>query len=395
MSANNDDIFMSDGPKNPWGKPSGGSRGPSRSEDDRPRRPQGGGGGGRGPNGPDFDFDDFLRKTRHNFGDGFKFTGGVIVIGLIIVFALWIASGFFRVQPGEHAVIKRFGAYNRTQDDPGLGFHLPSPIESVEKVNVTLVRKIHIGFAEGSGYRNSSGTRDVPEESLMLTADANIVDIDVEVQWNIADAGDYMFNIKEQIDTLKKSAESALREVVGQTNLQPIITQGRTEVAERIRERLQKMMDDYGSGIAIKEVLIQDATVHPDVTAAFEDVVAALQDAEKFQNEATIYRNDIIPKARGEAIKMLQEAEGYKQSQIAKATGDAKRFDEIYQAYVRGKDVTKERIYIETMEEIYSQAQKVIVDQEQGATGVLPYLPLDNNQPPSSPTIRRNTLSNR
>jgi membrane protease subunit HflK len=227
----------------------------------------------------------------------------------------------------------------------------------------------------------------------MLTADANIVDIDVEVQWNIADADKYLFNIKEQIDTLKKSAESALREVVGQTNLQPIITQGRTEVAERIRERLQKMMDDYGSGIAIKEVLIQDATVHPDVTAAFEDVVAALQDAEKFQNEATIYRNDIIPKARGEAIKMLQEAEAYKQSQIAKATGDAKRFDEVYQAYVRGKDVTKERIYIETMEDIYRKAQKVIVDQENGSTGVLPYLPLNNNQMPSSPTIRRN-LSN-
>lgn len=414
MSADNDDIFMNDGPKNPWGAPGGkpgsnrGGRGSSSGSrnggSDRERKNYGG--GGRGPNGPDFDIDDFLRRARNNLGDGFKFGGGLIVIGLLVVLGLWMASGIYRVQPGEHAVIKRFGAYNRTQTDPGLGFHLPSPIESVKTVNVALVRKIHIGFDEGGTSRFSggkTGARDIPEESLMLTADANIVDIDVTIQWNIADASKYFFNIRDQIDTLKKSSESALREVVGQTNLQPLITQKREQAAERIRNVLQEMMDDYGSGIAIKEVLIQDATVHPDVTAAFEDVVAALQDAEKFQNEATIYRNDIIPKARGQAIKMMQQAEAYKQSEIAKATGDAKRFDEVRQAYLKGKDVTRERIFIETMEEVFKNAQKIIVDQEKGSAGVLPYLPLGNSMngggasssSPAAPNIRYNSMNNR
>jgi len=402
MSDMSDDIFHNDGPKNPWGKGSndkGSASGPSVGGGGRGTNGGSGNGGGagggrgRGPsghNGPDFDLDDLLRRTRNNFGDGFKFSRNIVMLIILAVIGLWVSSGVYRVQPGEHAVIQRFGEYNRTQEQPGLGYHLPTPIETVKKLNVTLDRRIHIGFQEENLRRGGTQKRDIPQESLMLTSDANIVDIDVVVLWNIAEAYKYMFNIRDQEDTLKKSAESVLREVVGQTNLQPIITEGRDEVAERIKLKLQETMDTYGSGISIKQILIQGATVHPDVIPAFDDVVAALQDAEKFQNEATIYRNDIIPKARGEAIKMLQEAQGYKQSEIAKATGDSQRFTEVYTAYLKGKDVTKERIYIETMEDVLKNATITIIDQEAGGQGVLPYLPLSGGQ---AQQPRRNTSS--
>lgn len=355
--------------KNPWGSGGGNNNGP--------RRPS----GGNGPRGPEMpDIEDLLRRTRGMGGGfgGFQPERSVITI-LIVVFAvLWLSSGVYRVQPGEHAVIQRFGAFQRTQEQPGLGFHLPYPIETSQKLNVTLDRRVHIGFDEGGFNRaGMMQKRDIPAESLMLTADANIVDIDVVVLWNISEADKYIFNIRDQEDTLKKSAESALREVVGQTNLQPIITEGRDDVASRIKSVLQSMMDSYDAGIAIRQVLIQDATVHPEVIDAFDDVVAAIQDAEKFQNEATIYKNDILPKARGEAIKMVQEAQGYKQSQIARATGDAQRFQEVYEAYLTGKNVTKERIYIETMEEVLKNAQTTIIDNGSSGAGVLPYLPLD------------------
>jgi membrane protease subunit HflK len=396
MSDHSDEILMNEEPKNPWGKPSGSKGGANQSSGEHRSGNQGGsrrgGGNGGGPQGPDFDIEDLLRKTRDNFGGGFKFSGNIIIIAILVFLALWLSSGLYRVQPGEHAVIQRFGEYLRTQEQPGLGFHLPNPIESVKKLNVTLDRRIHIGFQEGVSRRGGTQKMDIPQESLMLTSDANIVDIDVVVLWNIAEAYKFLFNIRDQEETLKKSAESALREVVGQTNLQPIITEGRDDVAVRIKQRLQETMDAYGSGISIKQVLIQDATVHPDVIEAFDDVVAALQDAEKFQNEATIYRNDIIPKARGEAIKMLQEAQAYKESQIAKSTGDSQRFTEVYRAYLEGKEVTKERIYIETMEKVFANTQKIIIDQESGGQGVLPYLPLGSSSPSSSNAPQRSTM---
>ncbi len=358
--------------KNPWG--AGGNKG---------RGPSSGGPKGSGPEIPDIDA--LLRKTRQNFGGGMRPEKGLIGLVILVLAGLWLSSGVYLVQPGENAVIQRFGAYLRTQEQPGIGFHLPYPVETSQKVNVTLDRRIHIGFEEtGIGRTGVVQKRDIPAESLMLTADANIVDIDVVVLWNISEAYKYLFNIREQEDTLKKSAESALREVVGQTKLQPIITEGRDDVATRIKTVLQASMDSYGSGIAIRQVLIQGATVHPSVIDAFDDVVAAIQDAEKFQNEATIYKNDILPKARGEAIKMIQEAQGYKQTQIAKSTGEASRFQEVYEAYLTGKDVTRERIYIETMEAVLKNAQKTIIDQQSGGSGVIPYLPLGAQNAPQN-----------
>lgn len=353
--------------KNPWGQ---GPKTPSNSNQS-PQRPQG--------SGDIPDLDELLRKAKDKFGIGAgdNNQGGdkVVIIGIIIVALLWLASGFYRVLPNENAVIQRFGELTRTQTEPGMGYHLPWPVEQLTKVNVTEDRRMTIGFLGGN-----RGERDVPEESLMLTADANIVDIDVVVIWNIDNAHDFIFNIREQEDTIKRVAESTTREVIGQSRLQRIITTGREDIAQRIQKLTQDTLDSYKSGVSIKQVLVQDATVHPQVMEAFDDVVAASQDAERFQNEANIYKNDILPKARGEAIRLLQEAEGYKQARISRAQGEAERFSQLYDAYKGGRDVTRERIYIETMEGVMRDADKTIIDQEKGTQGVVPYLPLGKNR---------------
>ncbi|MAS87584.1 MAG: FtsH protease activity modulator HflK [Micavibrio sp.] len=351
---------------NPWGGSGGGSNNNSGG-----RRPTG---SSTPPNAPDLD--ELLRQAQARFKNQFPNQGNVIILIALIVLGLWLASGIYRVDPGEYAVIQRFGKHERTQVTEGLGYAFPSPIEKTTIVNVQEFRKLEIGFRDSSTGRRSGAKQKVTEESLMLTSDANIVDLDLVVFWNISNAEDFIFNIKDVEATIKKVAESAIREVVGQTKLQPIITKGRDRVAQRAQAIMQQNLDDYKSGVSIRQVLIQDATVHPEVLPAFEDVVAAIQDAETYQNEATIYANDIIPKARGEAIQKLQQAEAYKASQITKSEGDAKRFTEVYQAYLKGKDVTKERIYIETMEKVLKNAKKTIIDQEQGSSGVVPYLPL-------------------
>lgn len=352
--------------KNPWGQ------GPSRpTQNNVPPKS-----GGDIP-----DLDELLRKAKESFGIGGGSgssdadSGKIIIVGIIIVALLWLGSGFYRVLPNENAVIQRFGALTRTQTEPGMGYHLPWPVESLTKVNVTEDRRMTIG-GESISSRTGSGL----SESLMLTSDANIVDLNVVVIWNIENAHNFIFNIRDPENTIKRVTESTTREIVGQTKLQPIITTGREQLAQRIQKLTQDTLDSYQSGIAVRQVLIQAATVHPDVMEAFDDVVAAGQDAERFQNEASIYKNDIIPKARGEAIQIIQEAKGYKDANIAKAKGDTERFNQLYEAYVSGKDVTRERIFIETMESIMKNADKTIISQEKGTQGVVPYLPLNNSR---------------
>jgi membrane protease subunit HflK len=362
--------------KNPWGN--------QNNNDKGGQNPWGSNGSHQGEPPPDLD--EMLRKAQENLRQVMpgNFGGGKIVfLSILAILALWLASGFYIIVPGEHGVIQRFGAWERTQVNEGLGYHLAWPIETVEKVNVTEVRRMGIGFIESFNRGGGSQKRDIPDESLMLTSDANIVDLDMEVQWNIKSAEDYLFNIKDQENTIKKVAESAIREVVGQTEMFPIITQARTEVAQRVRDIMSKNLDEYKSGVNIMQVLIQQAEVHPDVQNAFQDVQSAKQDAEDVQNRAEAHREDILPKARGVAIQMLQEADAYKQSTIARATGDASRFKSVYQAYLKGQDVTKERIYIETMEDVLQNAQKIILDQEGdgGGQGVVPYLPLNEIKP--------------
>lgn len=372
--------------KNPWG-----NRG--KSNGGGPRNPWGGGGG---PGDPPPDLDEMLRRAQENLRQVMprNFKGGRIFgLGVAAVIALWLASGFYIVEPGTHAVEQRFGAWSDTKAEEGLGYHLPWPIETVEKVNVSQLRLMTIGFAEGMGRGGVAGRRDVPEESLMLTADANIVDLDLVVQWNIKSAEDFLFNIAAQENTIKKVAESAIREVVGQTPMFPIITQQRSEVANRAREIMVKTLDEYKSGVNITQVLIQEAEVHPDVQDAFQDVQSAKQDAIDVQNRAQAYREDIIPRARGEAIKMTQQAQAYKQAVTAKATGDAERFLAVYDAYLSGEDVTRKRIYIETMEEVLRNAQKIILDENGAGSGVVPYLPL-NELKPAAGTPRQDQTQN-
>lgn len=354
------------GRKNPWGS-GGGNNG------------QGGGGRGRGPDQPDID--ELLSRMQ----DGMKgfmpggFGGGKIILaGVGALAVLWLASGLYIVNPGEHAVVQRFGAWVRTIDSEGLKYHLPAPVETVSKFNVNQIRTMNIGFTGPVG-RTAAATpgRDVPEESLMLTSDFNIVDLDFVIQWDISSAEQFVFNIESPENTLRKVAQSAIREVVGQTQMFQIITTERGAVAENAKAIMQAILDEYKSGINITQVLINSAEVHPDVQSAFQDVQSAKQDAEDVQNRAQAYREDIIPKARGAASRITQEAQGYKQSVVARASGDADRFNSVLSAYQNGQDVTKERMYIETMESVLKNAQKIILDGNGSSNGgVVPYLPL-------------------
>ena len=368
---------MSDKKNNPWGNPKKGNTKSSKPSSGGSRKPSGGGyGGGSGNGGDPVDFDKMIRKAKDDFGGMIpgNLGGGAIglALGLLLLF-LFVTLCAYIVKPGEEAVIQRFGAWERTKSEPGLSFKFPWPVEQVTKVDVEQIRKMNIGFVQRYA-RGGNAVQDVPEESLMLTSDRNIVDVDLVIQWNIKSAEDYLFNIKNQESTVKKVVESAIREQVGQTNMFPIITTDRNEVAQKTTKIIQENLDEYNSGVRISQVLIQRAEVHPDVQEAFQDVQSAKQDAEDKQNRARAYREDILPKARGEAIKLVQGAQAYKQSTVAQANGDAERFNSVYESYLGGKEGTKKRMYLETMEEVLSNAQKIILDDKGGA---VPYLPLN------------------
>lgn len=374
--------------KNPWGNVRGsGGKKPS------PKPTNYGGGHRPSGNGSDpIDLDAIMRRAKDDFGGMLPGNLGGGAVGIImgaVLLVLFFTMCTFIVKPGEHAVIQRFGAWERTKVDEGLGFKFPWPVEAMSKVTVNEIRIMNIGFVEGIGRAASAQSRDIPEESLMLTSDRNIVDIDLVLQWNIKSAEDFIFNIKDQESTIKKVAESAIREQIGQTNMFPIITTERAAVAEKTREIIQVNLDEYNSGVNVTQVLIQRAEVHPDVQQAFQDVQSAKQDAEDVQNRARAYREDILPKARGEAIQLIQNAQAYKQSTVAKSNGDADRFNSIYESYLGGQDVTKKRIYLETMEEVLSNAQKIIIDGNGKGGGVVPYLPLNELQKPAPRTQQK------
>ena len=353
------------GPGNPWGRPQGG----------------GNGGGGGGPQPPDLE--DLLRRSQDRlrrampggFGSG---RGVAVVVGVLAL--IWLASGIYRVEADEQGVVLRFGEWTRTEQ-PGLRYRLPSPIETVLLPKVTRVNRIEVG------YRSSAGTgrndRDVPDESLMLTGDENIVDIDFTVFWVIKDAGNYLFKIRDPESTVKKAAESAMREVIGRTDLQPALTEARQQIETSTRQLLQTMLDEYQSGIEITQVQLQKADPPAPVIDAFNDVQRARADRERARNEAEAYRNDIIPRARGEAERLVQEASAYREQVVSLAQGDAERFRKVYEAYAQNKDVTARRMYLETMEEILRGRNKIIV--EGSAQNVVPYLPLNQLAPNAAP----------
>jgi membrane protease subunit HflK len=347
----------------PWGKPKGtGGNG-------------GGGGwmpGGRGPKDPGSELDALLRDIRRRFHMLF---GGGSHRGLIAAFsvflALWLASGIYQLQPGEQGVVLRFGKFDRLSA-PGLRYHLPTPFESVDVVNTEHIRNETLGGDPNSPpHGGSTGIGD--DEILMLTGDENIINVSFNVQWKVRDAKSFVFNIANQDETVRAVTESAVREVIGRTTLDSALTVGKSKVAADATRLTQETLNNYKAGIEVIEVNLLDASFPQAVVDAARDVQAARADQESARNKAEGYTNDILPKARGKAERTLQEAEAYKQQVVAQAQGAAARFLSVYQQYKQAEDVTRKRIYLETMEKILNGTSKVILD---GKTGVVPYLPL-------------------
>ncbi len=367
--------------ENPWGrKPSGGGN-------------SGGGmGGGRPPHssGPNpfekiiRDSQDKLRDAIHknnNGGDGYS----PFTIGFVVLTALWLASGVYRVNSDELGVVLRFGQYSRTTA-PGLNYRLPMPIESVIIPSVTTVNTVEIGNRAGAA--NNPGIRvakysaasDAVEnisleqtEGLMLTGDRNIVDIDFTVQWKI-DAGSpekFLFNMRNPEGNVKTVAESAMREVIGRNKLDDVLTGAQSQIAEDARNLMQQMFDEYDAGIEILAVNLSRPDVPQPVIGEFQDVKRAEQDKQTAESVAEGYRNEIIPRAKGDAAKMIQDAEAYKSKVIADATGNASRFKQIYTEYAQAKEVTKRRMYLETMEEVLKGMPKIVMEKG-GQVSVLP-----------------------
>ncbi len=388
-------MSHSGGP-NPWGSP-GGSGGGNQ-------RPPGGGGpwghgggpggpfGGRpGGQGPLPDFDALIARLqayiRSLLGGGARgrFSGGrgLAMIGLAVV-ALWLASGIYRVEPDEQGVVLRFGAFNRTTL-PGLNYHLPWPIEHALTPAVTRINRIEVGYRSiGAAQSEASAQnrRSVPEESLMLTGDENIIDINFAVFWKISDAVSYLFNVRNPDLVVKAVAESSMREVMGRTPIQPALTELRGQIASDVQRQTQQVLDNYKAGVEITGVQLQGVNPPAEVVESFVDVQRANTDAERMRNEAEAYRNDIVPRARGDAARIVAEGQGAKQASIAQATGQTQRFLSVFAAYQQAKEVTLRRMYIETMQDILTRSPALVVDDR--LKGLVPFLPLNPPNPVST-----------
>lgn len=359
----------------PWKNQGGGPWGSG------PKGPWGSGPQSSGPRPPDLE--DLLRRGQdklQTFLPGGNFSGmgiGLVVLAAVVI---WGLSGFFRVQSEELGVVLRFGKHVRTLG-PGLQYHLPYPIETVLLPKALRVSTLSIGMRVIDDSRRGGGTtiRDVPEESLMLTGDENIVDVDFTVLWRIKPdgVGDYLFNIQNPEGTVKAIAESAMRDIIGRSNIQPILTGARTTTEAAVLDQMQKILDGYGSGILVQQVQMQKVDPPSQVIDSFRDVQAARADLERLQNEAQTYANRVVPDANGRASQILQVAEGYKQQAVAEAKGQSARFLKVYEEYKKAPDVTRQRIYLETMEHVLGGADKLVLEGNASGQGVVPYLPLN------------------
>jgi membrane protease subunit HflK len=358
----------------PWTNNSGGGGGPWGGGGGRSGGPWGGGGGG-GFQQPDLEGllrkaqDQVRRYTPRGLGGG----KGIAAIGVILL-ALWVASGFYRVQPDEQGVVMRFGEFVRSTP-PGLNYALPVPIEHVMTPRVTRINRIDIGFRSSVEGVRPVPTRDVIEESLMLTGDENIIDIDFAVFWRIREAGEFLFNTRNPEQTVKSAAESTMREMIGRTPIQPALTEARAQIEQEVRRTTQAIMDSYRAGVEITQVQLQKVDPPAAVIDAFRDVQRANADRERVRSEAESFRNDVIPRARGEAERLVQEASGARESQVARANGEGQRFTSVLSAYSQARDITRLRMYLETMEEVLRENPKVIVDER--VNNVVPFLPLN------------------
>ncbi|MDB5652115.1 MAG: Protein HflK [Hyphomicrobiales bacterium] len=353
------------GPKGPWGQgPSGGSTPP--------------------------DLEELLRrsqdKLRQMMPGGALGGRGILVFGAIAL-AAWLSSGFYTVGPNEVGLNMVFGKYEK-KTTPGLNYNWPYPIGAVNKLKVTDRNSIEIGFVSREDSRRSSVQTQVdkPEESLMLTGDENIADVKFRVIWQIDPVRpeDFAFNVREPRETVKAVAESVMREIVGRTPIQRILTAERKVIEPAAQDLTQKVLNDYKAGVLILQVQLLSVDPPEQVIASFRDVTAAQQDLDRLRNEAEAYANRVVPEARGDAARIVQEAEGYREQTVNQAKGQTSRFDQVYQQYVKAPEVTRERLYLETMERVFEGSNKVIVDQN-GGTGVVPYLPLQGLSNPAPP----------
>jgi membrane protease subunit HflK len=370
-------------------------------------------GGGDGPQIPGPNIEDLTQQLRERFGHLFASAKGhglrrEAVLGLVgVVVVGWGLSGLYVVQPEEQAVVTRFGQYVG-ETGPGLNYHLPAPIEKVEKVSTASVRSLDIGAASGTDTSGSStdasstatdstvtpaATSDVPSADLMLTGDENIVDLNFTVQWRVNDPAKFLFRLSDPDSVVKMVAQSAMREVVGKTPLQDIMTTGRGQLQIQAQTLMQRVLDSYGAGVTIVEVQIRGANPPKEVIPAFREVINAGQDAETAVNQANAYRNRVVNEAKGDAAKIVQDAQGYQQQTVLEAQGDASRFAQVDAEYHRAPEVTRQRLYLETMQRVLSASNKVIVDTPKGSTApiVLPPDifrhgdPTQAQTPPSTP----------
>ncbi len=348
--------------------------------------PQWGGGGKSGP--PDLDelWRNFSQKLESLFSGkkggtpagqkpGFSLGGGIWLF-IAIAFVVWLASGFYIVNASDRGIVLRFGKYVETTM-PGPHWHLPYPIESAEIVDVSTVRTVEIG------YRNNIKSK-ILQESLMLTDDENIVDVQFAVQYIVKNPEAFLFNNRSPEDAVRQIAEAAIREVVGKSQMNFVLYEGREQVADQAAVLMQKILDLYKTGIEISKVTMQNAQPPEQVQAAFDDAVKANQDRARMKNEGQAYANDVVPRAAGDAARLVQSAEGYKQRVISNAEGDASRFQQILAQYSKAPEVTRERLYLETMQDILGNTNKVLIDQQK--SGNLLYLPLDKLMQKSATT---------
>jgi membrane protease subunit HflK len=316
------------------------------------------------------------------------FIGGRAVLLIIAAIAVaWLASGFYTVSPNEVGLNMVFGKFEK-RTSSGLNYNWPYPIGNVSKLGVTDRNAIDIGFVTREDRRLGAPTQiEVPEESLMLTGDENIADVKFRVIWQIdpLKPEDYAFNVRNPPETVKAVAESAMREIVGRTAIQRILTAERKVIEPAAQDLIQKVLNDYKTGVIILQVQLLSVDPPEQVIAAFRDVTAAQQDQDRLRNEAEAYANRVVPEARGASARIVQEAEGYREQTVAEARGQAARFDQVYQQYKNAPDVTRQRIYLETMERVLGSTNKIIIDQN-GGSGVMPYLPLGQFDPPRPTT---------
>jgi len=342
------------------------------------KRRQGPGGGGGGGKPPFPDFGDGLNKLKN-----LKFPGGKILI--LVVLLIWAATGIYIVEPDEVGVVQRFGEYAR-MTGAGPHYHLPYPIETAKTPKVTQIRRVELGFRT-IGEQQDGRYAMVPEESLMLTGDENIVDVQFIVQYQVSDPVAYLFNIKDPDITVKDAAEAAMREVIGYNKIDSALTTGKLEIQNHTMDLLQEILDRYESGIRINAVQLQD--VHPpqEVIDAFKDVASAREDKSRIINESEAYRNDILPKARGQNATIVNAAEAYKESVVRQATGESARFNSILKEYNQAPNITETRLFIETMEQIFSNPDLgVTIISKDALDAAVPYLPLEKT--PRAPKVQ-------